>query len=110
MHKWYRQQWVSTTILWLLLWLGAWLPTRWPVGIERYYSRGVYPPVSRVLRGLLGGLPFSLGDVLWGLLFLWLFVKLFNGMKALCKKAVSLKTIKAGARRLITAGLWVWLV
>lgn len=33
-------------------------------GIENYYSNGIYPYISKLLRILLGWLPFSFGDVL----------------------------------------------
>ncbi len=32
--------------------------------IETYYSQGIYPKISVFLRGLLGWIPFSLGDIL----------------------------------------------
>lgn len=45
-----------------------------PMWIEQYYSTGVYPYISRLLRILLGWIPFSFGDVL-GFLLLFLFVR-----------------------------------
>lgn len=32
--------------------------------IETYYSNGIYPTISKILRSLLGWLPFSFGDAL----------------------------------------------
>ncbi|OSY89146.1 hypothetical protein WH52_00365 [Tenacibaculum holothuriorum] len=44
-----------------------------PQFIEQYYSNGIYPKISIVLRFLLGWIPFSFGDVLgFVLLFLLL--------------------------------------
>ena len=45
-----------------------------PEFIERYYSTGIYPYISRFFRILLGWLPFSFGDVL-GLTLIILFVR-----------------------------------
>ena len=44
--------------------------SRNPQWIEKYYSRGVYPEISGFLRRLLGWIPFSVGDVLYGVLFI----------------------------------------
>lgn len=41
-----------------------------PGFVERYYSNGWYPVVSQAARWLLGWIPFSFGDVLYGLLIL----------------------------------------
>ncbi len=43
-----------------------------PEFIEEYYSNGLYPSTSRFSRVLLGWIPFSFGDVLYGILILWL--------------------------------------
>ncbi|MFS4456649.1 DUF3810 domain-containing protein [Maribacter sp. 2304DJ31-5] len=36
--------------------------------IETYYSNGLYPLISKFFRGLLGWIPFSLGDILYFIL------------------------------------------
>ncbi len=48
-----------------------------PKIVERYYSEGLYPFVSKLFRGVLGWLPFSFGDVVYGLggcYIIWWFV------------------------------------
>ena len=35
--------------------------------IEKYYSNGIYPPISSFFRIILGWIPFSVGDVLLAL-------------------------------------------
>ncbi|WP_158837632.1 DUF3810 domain-containing protein [Polaribacter sp. L3A8] len=35
-----------------------------PEFIEKYYSNGIYPPISSFLRIILGWIPFSVGDLL----------------------------------------------
>ncbi|WP_188371111.1 DUF3810 domain-containing protein [Muriicola marianensis] len=49
--------------------LVSWI-TRYPEVIENYYSLGIYPYISAVLRWLYGWIPFSLGDILYTLLLL----------------------------------------
>nr|WP_156277568.1 DUF3810 domain-containing protein [Christiangramia aestuarii] len=38
--------------------------------VERYYSQGLYPVISKVMRYSLGIIPFSLGDLLYAALIL----------------------------------------
>ena len=45
-----------------------------PETIENYYSKGFYPILSKGLRSLFGGLSFSFGDVIYGLL-IFFFIK-----------------------------------
>jgi len=51
--------------------------------VEHYYSTGLYPYISFSLRFLLGWLPFSFGDVMYGLLVLWLLVRLVQFIRLL---------------------------
>ena len=65
--------------------------------VENQYSTGIYPAVSRILRSVFGWLPFSIGDVLYGLFILWLIWKLGKGIKIIFKKQASLTGFAAGA-------------
>lgn len=40
--------------------------------VERYYTGGLYPHIARFFRILLGWLPFSIGDILYIVAFLWI--------------------------------------
>ncbi len=57
--------------------------------VENQYATGIYPAIGRFLRYLFGWLPFSLGDVLYGLISIWLIWKIVKGIKALFKKQVT---------------------
>ncbi|MFY0630809.1 MAG: DUF3810 domain-containing protein [Flavobacteriaceae bacterium] len=64
--------------LYLTLFLGIQiLLMRWaehhPSFIENYYSNGIYPYISSLLRILLGWIPFSIGDIL---IFIFIFYAL----------------------------------
>ncbi len=62
--------------------------------VTDYYTHGVYPYIAAVLRWLLGWLPFSLGDIGYGMAVLWLLVQV-------------VKLIRRGWQRLLTASmLW----
>ncbi len=41
-----------------------------PQWIEKYYSNGLYPVISGLLRRLLGWIPISVGDLMYGVLLL----------------------------------------
>lgn len=43
--------------------------------VEKYYSNGLYPGISKVLKYSFGWLPFSAGDVLYGIAAGWLLLK-----------------------------------
>lgn len=51
-----------------------------PVWVEHFYSKGLYPYISIILRSLLGWLPFSVGDLLYACLILglirWLYIRI----------------------------------
>ncbi|SDR67010.1 DUF3810 domain-containing protein [Christiangramia echinicola] len=48
--------------------IGINILSRFPVFVEEYYSHGLYPIISKVMRYSLGFVPFSLGDLLYGIL------------------------------------------
>jgi hypothetical protein len=54
--------------------------------VERYYYGGVYPKVSLIQRWLTGWLPFSLGDVLYVLLGLYIVASIFFFVRRLIKE------------------------
>lgn len=60
-----------------------------PEIVERYYSLGIYPLISRTARYLFGWIPFSVGDVFYTLIGLvairWLYVNFHRlRLKPLC--------------------------
>lgn len=57
--------------------------------VENQYSTGIYPAFSRILRYIFGWLPFSFGDILYGLVILWLIWKFLKGIKIIFKRQVS---------------------
>ena len=55
--------------------------------VERYYTYGAYPFISRTLRLLFGWIPFSIGDLLYGAAVLFLFVKAYKYLVLLRNKS-----------------------
>lgn len=54
--------------------------------IEVYYSNGIYPYISKIMRYSLGFLPFSIGDFLYAVLVIMLLRWLFKRIKERFKK------------------------
>ena len=59
-----------------------------PYWVERYYTFGLYPVISRGLRALLGWIPFSIGDLLYFIAFGWLVFKAWKLINLSAKRQV----------------------
>mgnify|MGYP000306614625 FL=1 len=65
-----------------------------PEWIETYYSNGIYPVISKFFRLLLGWIPFSIGDIIYGLLvFFALRYIILNRRKIKAKPLAFLRNI-----------------
>jgi hypothetical protein len=74
--------------------------------VETYYSNGLYPYISKILRFLLGWLPFSVGDIIYGLAFCWLCWKLFRLVKMAVQRKITRRCIWLGCQKIV----WMVLV
>ncbi|UPT70626.1 MAG: DUF3810 domain-containing protein [Flavobacterium sp. JAD_PAG50586_2] len=52
-----------------------------PAVVERFYSNGLYVSTSKVERLLFGWIPFSFGDVLYGILIIYLLISIWKTRK-----------------------------
>lgn len=69
----------------LVKWIGS-----YPEIVEKYYSNGIYPPISRLLRIVFGWIPFSMGDILYSILVLLVIRYLYLNWKSIKKKPLML--------------------
>lgn len=53
-----------------------------PEVVERFYSNGLYVAISKISRTILGKIPFSVGDVLYGILIVYLLITLWKTRKS----------------------------
>ena len=83
-----KKRTLLTTKHWVVpgLALVTFIINQFPSFIERFYSTGLYPVLSRIMRIMFGWLPFSVGDVLYILLIIWLLVKLVRLVKRIRRK------------------------
>ena len=63
-----------------------------PDAVERYYSDGVYPFISRTQRIITGWVPVSVGDIIYFSAGLYLLVKSIGLIKKLFKELFAPKT------------------
>jgi hypothetical protein len=52
-----------------------------PDFVERFYSNGLYVYISKISRATLGKIPFSVGDIIYGILILYLLQSVWNTRK-----------------------------
>jgi Protein of unknown function (DUF3810) len=62
--------------------------------VETYYSTGVYPYLSVILKYGFGWLPFSLGDLLYWIVIVMAFIKLARFIQLLYKKNMTVDKLK----------------
>lgn len=74
-----------------------------PDAVEKYYSQGLYVGLARFWRILFGWAPFSVGDILYGTLIIWLLitaVKIFRKIRNKQADSIYWKTLLANSIRL----------
>ena len=61
--------------------IGLKILSLFPDFVESYYSKGLYPHISKFSRSILGWIPFSIGDVLYGILIIYGLYWLYKNRK-----------------------------
>ncbi|MFT3827582.1 MAG: DUF3810 domain-containing protein [Chitinophagaceae bacterium] len=57
-----------------------------PEAVERYYANGIYPVLAGAQRILLGWLPFSVGDIFYAVVIIYLLYKLVQMIRKLIRR------------------------
>jgi hypothetical protein len=81
-----------------------------PNQVERYYTYGCYPWISRILRTLLGWMPFSLGDLLYAVAFIYVLRKVWNFIRVLAAREVKKYLTRVLLRKYLKVVLSLYLV
>jgi hypothetical protein len=81
-----------------------------PQTIEKYYSTGIYPAISGVLRILLGWIPFSVGDILYGGVLIWLIIRITSFTRKLVGRRLKKPYLIWLALRIVSFILGVYIV
>ncbi|MGG9970164.1 DUF3810 domain-containing protein [Ferruginibacter sp. SUN002] len=73
--------------------------------VENYYSAGIYPVISKILRFSFGWIPFSLGDIIYGIAVIWLLWTLVKFMKAVFQKQMNTERLQLVFYKLLVLSL-----
>jgi len=81
-----------------------------PEAVEKYYSRGLYPVVSRFQRLLLGWIPFSVGDLVYGVVVVLLLLWVARSVRKLVRREAGRGWGWRLLRRVVFVALWVYVL
>ena len=105
MLKKYRKDLVLTLLLIVTLIFGL-----LPPFVERFYSTGLYLFSSCIIRTCLGWIPFSLGDLLYGAVFIAFVVNLIKLIKLWMQKSLTKERWLQVARKILQISIIIYLV
>jgi hypothetical protein len=105
MNKSKKAWWIVLTLALLIK-----LFSLFPVTVERYYSTGFYPVISRFQRLLFGWIPWSMGDIFYAIAGMILFARLTRFIKTLAQKKTGKETWWNGLKWCLFWGLWVYVL
>ncbi len=80
----------------------------YPGWVERYYTYGIYPVISRIQRILFGWIPFSIGDLFYAFLVLVIIFRTFRFLKLLFRKKLTRLYFATGLQQAIFFILFVY--
>ena len=78
--------------------------------IEKYYTGGFYIFTSYLFRILFGWLPFSIGDILYAAVAIWLIVLFIRFIRLLIKRRMTKQKLGYGIRMFIQFVLLVYII
>ncbi|PWT75133.1 MAG: DUF3810 domain-containing protein [Bacteroidetes bacterium] len=81
-----------------------------PGAVERYYATGIYPVLARLLRVLFGWLPFSIGDILYLIVAIWLVVGLIIFFKKLFRRELTRSYFQRLGSSFLRLALYVYII
>lgn len=85
------------------------IASRWH-WVETGFTYGFYDRLSKLFRYTWGWVPFSIGDLIYIAVFIWLIVKLLRLVRILAKRKFSRSVFLLGAFRYFRLAIWVYLV
>ncbi len=80
------------------------------IWVEKYYSTGIYPSISASLIFLLGWLPFSVGDVFYGVIAIWLVYKIVQQLRFYRLKKITTAGLHISGLKLFRYLLLIYLL
>ncbi|HVY76377.1 MAG TPA: DUF3810 domain-containing protein [Puia sp.] len=84
--------------------------TYFPDAIEKYYSNGFYPFLARFQRFMFGWIPFSIGDILYGITVIYILVQLIRFIRKAFQRRLGRRYLVYCAGRLFSGALWLYVI
>ena len=81
-----------------------------PDAVEKYYATGIYPWIAGLLRILFGWIPFSVGDLFYAFILIWLIVKLIIFIKKLFSSRIKQPYFLYLIKRVVWYGLIMYIL
>ena len=100
----------SGLILLLLVTILIKIFSLFPNAVERYYSEGIYPVISRIQRILTGWIPFSVGDILYFSAGLYLLLKSIRLVKRTIGKQIHKRYLLYVGKKVLCGALLVYII
>jgi len=105
----YKKRLLFAGILFVLAVVTRWYSSN-PIRVEQGYSTGFYGGIAAALRVFFGWLPFSIGDILYGLAGIWAIWKVARLIKAIYKRKVTRESFIRGCLKFTAILLLVYIV
>ncbi len=99
-----------TWVLLIVLTIAIKWVSLYPGWIEKNYTYGIYPVISRTLRFLFGWIPFSVGDLFYGFLILIIILKTYQLLRAIFQKRFNRAFLLKGLQQLIFLFLFIYVL
>jgi Protein of unknown function (DUF3810) len=80
-----------------------------PDAVEKYYSTGIYPVISIFPRLLFGWIPFSIGDILYAVVFLYLVISLVRFFVRAFRRKLHRQYLLLSIKKWFSIILWVYI-
>jgi hypothetical protein len=81
-----------------------------PARVEKYYTLGFYPVISKILRTFFGWIPFSVGDLLYAAASIFLIMKALKILRLLTKRQLKEYLSWSHVRKYLKMALGIYLV
>lgn len=96
--------WILLILLTILIKWASWYP-EW---VEKHYTYGVYPIISKTQRFLFGWIPFSIGDIFYGFLVLVIIYRTIQFFRLLIRKKITRHYFTSALQQAIFFFLFVY--
>lgn len=82
----------------------------YPNLVEKYYTYGFYPVISKIQRFLFGWIPFSVGDILYAIAAIFLIKKMWNLVRTIRRKHASRKWLLNWTKKLVLLLVFIYVI